>query len=136
MTGGYNVHALATDAGASPNATLTAMDNSLSPNGNATSKLASEFTGTLIATCNWWGSAVPANITPYINGVVDYQPYITTGTDFSLPTAGFQPVPNSCNGCINGVTNTNTMITYCTIQAAIHDQFTLDEHIITFAEDT
>lgn len=47
------------------------------------------------ATCNWYGTLNPST---KVTGPVDYVPYLTNGTDNSLATTGFQPVPNSCNG--------------------------------------
>jgi len=47
---------------------------------------------TVDATCNWFGSSVPATIAAGISGNVDYTPWIGSPTDTSIPTDGFQPV--------------------------------------------
>jgi hypothetical protein len=51
------------------------------------------------ATCNWYGSALAATVTPQIIGTVTYSPWLIDGTDNS-PVVGFQtsgtcPVANS-----------------------------------------
>jgi hypothetical protein len=136
VMGGYNVAAMAVDPGTSPTASITASSNSLSHGGNLTSKLAINGAGgTFTATCNWWGSAIAANIAPYITGAVTFEPYHTSGADVS-GTAGFQPDPLTCNGCTYGVTNVNTSITYCTIQGAIDDAQTLNTHVLSVAAGT
>jgi len=49
------------------------------------------------ATCNWWGSTVPATIASQIFGSVTYMPWLTSGEDGD-PATGFQPeVP--CVAC-------------------------------------
>ncbi len=132
-----NVSAIGADPGSAGSVSVTATHNSIIQNTNATSKLVNNAAGgTVNATCNWWGSAVAANVTPHIAGVVTYQPFLTTGTDVTPLVAGFQPVPNSCNACISGVLNTNTNISYCTIQQAINDINTLNGHTITVAGST
>jgi hypothetical protein len=55
------------------------------------------YTGTLSATCNWYGTINSSAIAGMIQGPVTYTPYLTNGSDNSA-SAGFQPVPNSCNG--------------------------------------
>jgi pectin methylesterase-like acyl-CoA thioesterase len=55
-------------------------------------------TGTLDATCNWWGTADGDDIPAEISGSVNYTPWLGNGTDNEPGTPGFQPVPNSCNG--------------------------------------
>jgi len=92
--------------------------------------------GTTVANCNWFGTAVAASITPQINGAVDYDPYLTDGTDNTPMPVGFQPVPGNCNGCTVGVKNETTQITFCTIQDAIDDDLTLGGHILTVAAGT
>lgn len=79
------------------------------------------------ATCNWYGA--PTTPAAKITGVVNYCPWLTNGSDNSA-NAGFQPVPNSCNGTDGPggvVTNTNTGNLYCSIQAAINAASPNDE---------
>lgn len=110
-------------------------DNSFTNTGNfAISNIAGS--GTTVANCNWFGTAVAASITPQINGAVDYDPYLTDGTDFTPGPVGFVPVPGNCNGCTVGVKNETTQITFCTIQDAIDDDLTLGGHILTVAAGT
>lgn len=92
--------------------------------------------GTTIATCNWFGTAVAADIALQINGAVDYDPYLTDGTDNTPGPIGFVPVPGNCNGCTVGVKNETTQITFCTIQDAINDDLTLNGHTLTVAAGT
>ena len=127
-----NVSAIGADPGSAGSVSVTATHNSIIQNTNATSKLVNNAAGgTVNATCNWWGSAVATNVTPHMAGVVTYQPFLTTGTDVTPLVAGFQPVPNSCNACVSAITNTNTGITYCSIQQANDDPNTLNGHTIT-----
>lgn len=110
-------------------------DNSFTNTGHfAISNIAGS--GTTIASCNWFGTAVAASITPQINGAVDYDPYLTDGTDNTPMPIGFQPVPGNCNGCTVGVKNETTQITFCTIQDAINDDLTLGGHTLTVAAGT
>ena len=48
------------------------------------------------ATCNWYGTVDMPTVTSLVEGPVTYTPYLTSGTDFDLATAGFQPEPGSC----------------------------------------
>ncbi|HZV69056.1 MAG TPA: autotransporter-associated beta strand repeat-containing protein [Saprospiraceae bacterium] len=53
---------------------------------------------TVDATCNWYGSAVPATVATKVSGPVTYIPFLTNGTDDQPGIRGFQPVAGSCNG--------------------------------------
>jgi hypothetical protein len=54
-------------------------------------------TGTLIATCNWFGSDDAQTVASKINGDVTFIPYLVDGTDNS-DEFGFQPKENVCIG--------------------------------------
>lgn len=58
-------------------------------------------TGTLQATCNWYGTTDALAIAALVSGSVTYSPFLVNGTDTDIPARGFQPVPNSCSGCSN-----------------------------------
>ncbi len=55
-------------------------------------------TGTLNATCNWYGSASHSTIAPKISGTVTFVSFLVSGTDNDLATSGFQPAPGTCTG--------------------------------------
>ena len=96
VAGGYQVSALCTDMGNAASATINATHNSLSKNGNAASWLAYNGSGTLNATCNWWGTSTPAGVAAAITGTVTYIQWLVSGTDLSDP--GFMPDPLKCYG--------------------------------------
>lgn len=89
-----------TDAGygAGINSNVTVNDNDLSAPfaDEAILVPAGGHTGTLNATCNWFGTLMAADIALKVSGDVNYVPYLVTGTDNNLSSPGFQPVPNSC----------------------------------------
>jgi hypothetical protein len=87
------------DAGATLNGTVN--DNDLSNNTNALNNLTGVIQN---ATCNWYGTIVPATISSKISGTVNSSPYLTNGTDFNA-APGFQPVPGSCNGILAATLN-------------------------------
>ncbi len=86
---------------------------------------------TLDATCNWYG-VTGGSVAALVSGPVTYTPFLSTGSDDdSDPSNGFQPVPNSCNGCLGGtVQNISTGIFYCSIQDAINDPLTVSGNTI------
>lgn len=55
-------------------------------------------TGTLNATCNWYGSTSYANVASKISGTVTFVSFLVSGTDNDLATSGFQPAPGTCTG--------------------------------------
>ncbi|MBK6450470.1 MAG: right-handed parallel beta-helix repeat-containing protein [Saprospiraceae bacterium] len=55
-------------------------------------------TGALNATCNWFGTTVPATIAAAITGPVNYSPWLASGTDSDLGTTGFQTT-EMCPAC-------------------------------------
>jgi hypothetical protein len=57
-----------------------------------------EFTGSVAATCNWYGSVVANDVIAAITGNVVFSPYLTIGTDNDGGAIGFQPVPGNCLG--------------------------------------
>ena len=123
VTAPYIVSAMCTDKGSATNATINATENSLDQNGNTSGWLAYNGSGTLNATCNWWGTAVAASIAATINGVVTYYPswYTTGGDNLFLP--GFQPT-GVCQGtpisltCATDVTEAS-----CQSQGTINTKF-------------
>ncbi len=81
-------------------------------------------TGSLNATCNWFGTSDPVIINAQISGDVTFLPFGTNGTDDDLATLGFQPVAGSCTGAGSVKLYTdNTMATltnsYFNIQDAV-----------------
>jgi hypothetical protein len=52
--------------------------------------------GTLAATCNWYGTADTAIISPKVQGSVSWKPLLTDGTDTDTAISGFQPDGGSC----------------------------------------
>lgn len=63
-----------------PANTITASDNSILMNGNALGLGADNtfnVANVITATCNWWGSASGASITPLIVGTVAYELFLT-----------------------------------------------------------
>lgn len=87
----------------------------------------------LAATCNWWGTTVPATIAASISGSVNYITWLSSGVDVAPGTPGFQPAANTCSGCPSGnvIQNTNTGLYYCSIQAAIDDPLTVNTNTIS-----
>ena len=113
---------------------IVAHDNSITnPGNNAQARAAylTAGTGTIDATCNWWGGIAGA-VSPQITGAVTYEFFRTSGTDTDGSAAGFVPASGTCNGCSSGnlVTNTNTGEIFCTIQGAINDAQTLPGHTL------
>ncbi|MBK8490835.1 MAG: hypothetical protein IPL49_08050 [Saprospirales bacterium] len=107
-------------------------------------------TGPATLSCNWVGTAVYADIIDNANldgkifnkdlCATEFLPYLADGTDNAPSTTGFQPPANACTGCPGGVlvTNTDTDVTYCSIQAGIDDATTGDRLAISsgdYSED-
>lgn len=66
-----------------------AHDNRIAGNSTANVENAS---GLLIdASVNWWGTSDPAFVADTVLGLVDYTPWLDTGTDLDLAAPGFQP---------------------------------------------
>jgi autotransporter-associated beta strand protein len=85
----YSVTALEADANTTPlGPTLVVNDCSIVNNGNG--NLAGQDAGTLNASGNWWGSTSDTTIAALMTGTVDFTPYLDSGTDTDLVTAGFQ----------------------------------------------
>ncbi|HRP89255.1 MAG TPA: right-handed parallel beta-helix repeat-containing protein [Edaphocola sp.] len=98
---------------------IVAHDNSILLNGNTNvnSRLAKSAagTGSMDATCNWWGTLVVNDLASLIEGNVTYTPsWLTSGTDNVPGTPGFQPAPGTCLGvpmAISVGTITNALCT-------------------------
>jgi len=78
--------------------------------GNGTYAVKNDGTGTLDATCNWYGTTVYNTVSTKIAGSnITYVPYLISGTDDNLVSAGFQPIPGACSG-----TTSNLAMAYYT----------------------
>ena len=78
------------------------------------------------ASCNWYGSDVPATVATKVSGTVSYLPFTNSGSDAS-GDPGFQP---GANTCIYLIHNISTSEDFGTIQQAIDDANTVDGNII------
>lgn len=91
VTASYTVRALEADANTTPlGPTLVVTGCSIVNNGNPSGYLAGQDAGTLNASGNWWGTTSDTNITNLMLGVVDFTPYLDSGTDTDPLTPGFQ----------------------------------------------
>ena len=94
--------------GGATNSLVTARCNSITGNGGAGLEIdaaAGAFTGTLVATFNWWGSPTGPTIASNPGGtgqsIVDpggqvaFNPFLTNGVDSDPATPGFQCVPRA-----------------------------------------
>jgi VCBS repeat-containing protein len=63
-------------------------DNDLS--GNTAGIVALETGEAVDASNNWWGSSDVATVAAYNTGIVDFSPFLESGTDTNLTYAGFQ----------------------------------------------
>lgn len=81
---------------------IVALSNN-SITGNLTS-IAFTGTGTLDATCNWFGTTDVTAIAASMAGDISFQPYLGSGTDSDLNAAGFQPSPGAQPGYVTSVT--------------------------------
>lgn len=85
---------------------ITANNNSILFNDNnvAGSKSANSDSGTgsINATCNWWGVSCASDVAALISGVVTYDPFLVLGTEdvLDIPTIGFQPMSGACTGTL------------------------------------
>ncbi len=61
------------------------------------------------ATCNWYGSNVPATVAAKISGAVTYIPYLINGVDLDGPSNGFQPAAICTPSCALVVAATSTV---------------------------
>ncbi|MBS1741643.1 MAG: T9SS type A sorting domain-containing protein [Bacteroidetes bacterium] len=59
--------------------------------GNTTDNINSTHTASFNATCNWFGTIVPALIATQLTGNITFNPFLTDGIDTDLPLDGFQP---------------------------------------------
>ncbi|MGB4847117.1 MAG: hypothetical protein WBP41_04315, partial [Saprospiraceae bacterium] len=65
--------------------------NDLSGNGALAKDIKNLSAATLDATCNWYGSNVPATVAARVSGLVTYIPYLSNGSDLGGdPSDGFQ----------------------------------------------
>ncbi len=106
--GSYNGVRVSNNFGAGLNSGLTFNSNSITGHNNAgyyeINVTPSAYSGTLSATCNWFGSNIPATVAAKISGPVTYVPYLSNGTDADANQAtGFQPTA-SCSGSCPTVT--------------------------------
>jgi len=84
----YNVTALF--EGVAPASTIVAHENSIDQNGNG--ELTATTTGSMNATCNWWGSSYIDVIDADVDGNVTFIPYLNAEDDSDMdPNNGFQP---------------------------------------------
>lgn len=84
------------DGQALPAGVYNVTNNSIT--GNTNYDIYHGGTGTLAATCNWYGVICHPDLIPeiyYSGGTVTYSPWLVNGTDNS-GDLGFQPVPGSC----------------------------------------
>ena len=87
-------------------------DNDLSGNtGYAINDL--KVSPAVAATCNWYGSNVPATVAAEINGNVTYTPYLASGTDNAMMTDGFQPTGSCSAPCMPFMITTNSTSADC-----------------------
>jgi hypothetical protein len=91
--------------GANYSATVTGNDFS----GASTKLEVTSSTGTVNASCNWWGTSAGHLIPAGITGTATYEPWTVSGTDMST-AIGFQPDNTACTGTtvvasITSVTN-------------------------------
>lgn len=50
------------------------------------------------ASCNWLGTAVASEVAAKLQGVSNYQPWLTSDVDADATAIGFQPEAGTCNG--------------------------------------
>lgn len=79
------------------------------------------------ASCNWYGSSLPPDVTAKISGPVSYFPFTNAGTDSNGADVGFVPAPNTCIYLVHNVTHPKD---FGTIQEAINDPGTLADDVI------
>ncbi|MBK9328918.1 MAG: T9SS type A sorting domain-containing protein [Sphingobacteriales bacterium] len=78
------------------------VNNSILSAGSGGNKQVSGFTGVVVeATCNWWGSTTPSVVASKVSfgSLVNYKPWLTSGTDTDLGIAGFQPAAGCAAPC-------------------------------------
>lgn len=64
--------------------------------GNTSAHIINAGTGTLNASCNWFGAADTSVVAPLIKGTVAWTPLLANGIDNDITTAGFQPASGTC----------------------------------------
>lgn len=77
---------------------LTVTNNSIVPAGNGFAIQTGTGMSTIAGTCNWYGSAMYANVAQKLSGNITYQPFLISGVDNDFTTIGFQPSPGVCSG--------------------------------------
>jgi hypothetical protein len=104
-----------TDDGAmATSSNITVSQNSFTGYSNTNFAIAnvSGYTGSLPATCNWYGITGPG-VAALISGSVTFDPFLSNGTDSNPGTIGFQPVPGSCTGCSVGPATISPATSIC-----------------------
>jgi hypothetical protein len=111
---------------ASPNTASPAKMNNNSFVGSVTNDINNQASGTADASCNWFDGL------PMITGSVSTSPKLISGTDDNPGTIGFQ----TSAACEFPVKNMNSNETFATIQGAIDDPETQDNHVIFISNGT